>query len=59
MIQNNILELNKIVYLVFIHTSKYLEQKKQNKIIVIWIQQKDLVLEEKMVKIVEYGLIKI
>lgn len=41
MIQNNILELNKIVFLVYIHILKYIDQKREvNKIIVILIQIK-------------------
>lgn len=60
MIQNNILELNKIVYLVYIHILKFIDQKKEvNKIIVILIQIKEQDLVEKMVKDLEFGLIKI
>lgn len=60
MIQNNILELNKIVFLVYIHILKYIDQKKEvNKIIVILIQIKVQDLVEKMVKDLEFGLIKI
>lgn len=59
MIHKVILELKKIVYLVYILILKFIDLKKGNKIIVIWIHKKDLDLVEKMEKIVEFGLIKI
>lgn len=59
MIHKVILELKKIVYLVYILILKFIDLKKENKIIVIWIHKKDLDLVEKMEKIVEFGLIKI
>lgn len=59
MIHKVILELKKIVYLVYFLILKFIDLKKENKIIVIWIHKKDLDLVEKMEKIVEFGLIKI
>lgn len=56
MIQNNILELNRIVFLVYFLILKFLDQKKEeNKTIVFLIQIKVLDLVVKMVKDLEYG----
>ena len=60
MIQNSILELRRIAFLVSIHILRYIDLKREeNKIIVSLIQIKDLDLVEKTEKDAEFGLTKI